>query len=103
MVTLFLFWTLTNVGMIFDKTLLAWPSEFLRCGLFLVVYNNLATSSLTSHYTPVPMAVLNGTFIVSLLTAGAMSVLSVTEGGGSNPASSRKDKKKEKRRLKKAN
>ena len=35
----FLFWTLTAIGLIFDKHPYAWPNEILRCGLILCLFN----------------------------------------------------------------
>jgi len=34
----FLFWTLTAIGLIFDKHPYAWPNEILRCGLILCLF-----------------------------------------------------------------
>ena len=50
----FLFWTLTAIGLIFDKHPYAWPNEILRCGLILCLFTIFDITwkefCVTNHY-----------------------------------------------------
>lgn len=59
----FLFWTFTSIGMIFDKSPLAWPNEFFRSGVFLWLYVKVGTW----NEFLIPYEILVATFSVSLV------------------------------------
>lgn len=61
----FLFWTLTSIGMIFDKSSFAWPSEFLRSATFLLLYVKVGAW----NEFLIPYEILIATFSVSLVIA----------------------------------
>jgi len=62
-IVMFLFWTLTNIGMIFDKSKSAWLSEGLRAVTFLVLYVKFGTW----NEFRIPHQILIASFSVSLL------------------------------------
>ena len=63
----FLFWTLTSLGMIFDKSPLAWGSELIRSTVFLFLYVKIGAW----NEFLIPYEMLIGTFLVSLTIAVA--------------------------------
>lgn len=84
-VTAFVFWTLTDIGLIFDQCRSAWLSEAARCALFLAVYNGVGAFTGFN----VPANVVNVTYGLSLAMAGAM----VAAGGGEQKGEKEKKKK----------
>ena len=64
-ITGFLIWTLTSLGMIFDKNTWAWPSEFVRAGLFLTLYLKFGVWNEFN----VPAAILYASFAASMAIA----------------------------------
>lgn len=67
----FLFWTLTSIGMVFDKSSLAWASEFLRSAVFLILYVKMGAW----NEFMIPYEMLIGTFTVSLIISFANIVV----------------------------
>jgi len=66
-ICIFLFWTLTNIGMIFDKNQWAWISEGLRAVTFLVLYIKWGVW----QEFRIPSQILVASFAVSLLISMA--------------------------------
>ena len=66
----FLFWTLTSLGMLFDRSAFAWPNEFIRSGVFLYLYIKRGTW----NEFKVPYEIMVGTFAVSMI----ISTISMT-------------------------
>ena len=67
----FLFWTLTSIGMLFDKSSLAWESEFLRSAVFLILYVKMGAW----NEFMIPYEILIGTFTMSLIVSFANIVV----------------------------
>jgi len=61
----FLFWTLTSIGMLFDNSPYAWPNEFIRSAVFLVLYVKFGTW----NEFKIPYPILVATFSVSIIIA----------------------------------
>ncbi len=72
----FLFWTLTSIGMIFDKDTWAWKSEFCRAAAFLFLYLKLGAW----NEFMIPYEILIGTFSVSLTIASISLVAEAWKG-----------------------
>merc|ERR1711992_7401 len=70
-ICLFLFWTLTNIGMIFDKNQWAWLSEGIRAMTFLMLYVKF---SVWNEFR-IPYQILVASFSVSSIIA----MISVTQ------------------------
>ena len=61
----YLIWSLTSLGMIFDNNPWAWPSEFVRAGLFLALYIKFGARS----EFKIPSVILYASFAVSMAIA----------------------------------
>ena len=65
----FVFWTLTSIGMIFDKSSFAWPNELVRSVIFLVLY--VKFGALRNFL--VPAQIMYSTFLASAAIAAIMT------------------------------
>ena len=67
LVSLFLIWTLTSVGMLFDRDQWAWPSEFARGVAFLMIYHFLGAWSEFRIPVPILTTAFAATVIISVI------------------------------------
>ena len=81
-ITGFLIWTLTSLGMIFDKSTWAWPSELARAALFLTLYVKFGTW----NEFRMPSPILYASFTVSMI----ISIVSIASRGLSSSKTSLK-------------
>ena len=63
MTTAYCLWGLTNIGLLYDKSGLAWASELLRCLVTLLMFPTIA---------PVYTAMLSGPTVYNVFTASAL-------------------------------
>ena len=61
--TAYCLWGLTNIGLLYDKSGLAWPSELLRCLVTLLMFPTIA---------PVYTAMVSGPTVYNVFTASAL-------------------------------
>ena len=62
MTTAYCLWGLTNIGLLYDKAALAWPSELARCLVTLLMFSTLA---------PVYTVMVSGNIVYNVFTASA--------------------------------
>ena len=78
-ISLFLIWTLTSLGMLYDKSVYAWPNEFIRSSVFMVLYHYFGTW----NEFRIPVEILDAVFIASLVIGALATVNGVwTRIGG---------------------
>ena len=63
MTTAYCLWGLTNIGLLYDKSGLAWPSELLRCLVTLLMFPTIA---------PVYTAMVSANIVYNVFTASAL-------------------------------
>jgi len=72
LLTLYALYGLTNIGLLYEASSWAWPSELVRCGLSLALLKRL------SVVFPLPILVLQAVFGGSLLLSSVFTAQSVT-------------------------
>ena len=73
MTILYCLWGLTNIGLLYDKSGLAWPSELLRSVTTLLMF-----SSISQVYSLVSTTMVYNMFTASALVSMVMVVKSTT-------------------------
>ena len=73
MTILYCLWGLTNIGLLYDKSGLAWPSELLRSVTTLLMF-----SSISQVYSLVSTTMVYNMFTASTLVSMVMVVKSTT-------------------------
>ena len=73
MTILYCLWGLTNIGLLYDKSGLAWPSELVRSVTTLLMF-----SSISQVYSLVSTTMVYNMFTVSALVSMVMVVKSTT-------------------------
>ena len=63
MTILYCLWGLTNIGLLYDKSGLAWPSELLRCLVTLTMFPTIA---------PVYTAMVSANIVYNVFTVSAL-------------------------------
>ena len=63
MTILYCLWGLTNIGLLYDKAALAWPSELTRCLVTLLMFSTLA---------PVYTVMVSPNIVYNVFTASAL-------------------------------
>ncbi len=78
----FLFWTLTGIGMVFDKSPWAWINELIRSATFMLMYFKFGTW----NEFKIPVEILYAVFVGSI----AISLISIVGQMASLTASTKK-------------
>ena len=73
MTTAYCLWGLTNIGLLYDKSRLAWPSELLRSLTTLLMF-----STISQVYSLVSSSLVYNLFTASALVSMVMVVKSTT-------------------------
>jgi len=82
-ITAYLMWTLTSLGMIFDKSSWAWPSELIRSALFFTMYVKFGAW----NEFRIPSQILYASFAASMTISLIMifaKIISSSAGGKKN-------------------
>lgn len=82
-ITAYLMWTLTSLGMIFDKSSWAWPSELIRSALFFTMYVKFGAW----NEFRIPSQILYASFAASMTISLIMifaRIISSSAGGKKN-------------------
>ncbi len=72
-IIVFLFWTLTSLGMIFDKSPLSWINEFIRSGTFMLIYFKIGAWNEFRIPVQILYAAFVGSMAISAVAMGAQA------------------------------
>jgi hypothetical protein len=90
-ISAFLFWTLTSLGMVFDKSSWSWPNEFVRAATFLVLYVKFGTW----NQFRIPYQILYAVFVASMAISVVMMTARAFNSGAASVAKPSKANRKQ--------